>query len=124
MWFHRAKVNRAALAAIGSGTLLSMSAAHAPTVEITGTRIRSVDAVSNSPVSTLGAIELNTTQPAAVEEVIKNLPTAVPAMGPGMNNGSTGGARIDLRGLGSGSTSAPRTLVLLNGCLLYTSRCV
>ena len=115
MWFHRAKVNRAALAAIGSGTLLSMSAAHAQTVEITGTRIRSVDAVSNSPVSTLGAIELNTTQPAAVEEVIKNLPTAVPAMGPGMNNGSTGGARIDLRGLGSGSTSAPRTLVLLNG---------
>lgn len=114
--FHRSKLSRAALVAIGGTTLLSMTAALAQTVEITGTRIRSADVVSNSPVSTVTAAELNATQPAAVEEVIKNLPTAVPTMGPGMNNGSTGGARIDLRGLGSGGTSgAPRTLVLLNG---------
>ncbi len=79
MWFPRTKVNLAVLAAIGGSTLLYLSAARAQTVEITGTRIRSIDAVSNSPVSTLGAVELNTTQPAAVEEVIKNLPTAAAA---------------------------------------------
>lgn len=115
MSFRKARIHRAVLVVLGGGTLLSVSAVQAQTIEITGTRIRSADLVSNSPVTTLPAAELNATQPAAVEEVIKNLPTAVPAMGPGMNNGSSGGARIDLRGLGSGSTSAPRTLVLLNG---------
>ena len=115
MSIHRTRVNRAALAALGGGTLLSLGVVQAQTIEITGTRIRSADLVSNSPVSTVTAAELNALQPAAVEEVIKNLPVAVPAMGPGMNNGSTGGARIDLRGLGAGSSSAPRTLVLLNG---------
>jgi iron complex outermembrane recepter protein len=121
MSFKRVKPNPAALLAIGTigtiggATLLSVSAACAQVVEITGTRIRSLDAVSNSPVSTVSAGDLNATQPVAVEEVIKNLPSAAPSMGPGMNNGSSGGARIDLRGLGAGSTSSPRTLVLMNG---------
>jgi iron complex outermembrane receptor protein len=54
--------------------------------------------------------EINASQPAAIEEVIRGLPSAVPAIGPGTNNGTGGGATIDLRGLGSN-----RTLVLLNG---------
>jgi outer membrane receptor protein involved in Fe transport len=45
-----------------------------------------------------------------VEEFFKNLPAAVPAIGPGTNNGSAGGATIDLRGLGPN-----RTLVMING---------
>jgi iron complex outermembrane receptor protein len=114
--FKRNKVSAAVVLALG-GTLMAVMPAYAQErVEITGTRIKSADAVSNSPVSTLSGEDLNAVQPASVEEVVKNLPNAVPNMGPGMNNGSTGGARIDLRGLGSGSTSgAPRTLVLLNG---------
>ncbi len=42
--------------------------------------------------------------------MIRGLPSAVPAIGPGTNNGTGGGATIDLRGLGSN-----RTLVLLDG---------
>jgi len=116
--FKKTKVCMAAIVAIGgvvTGAPLPVLA-QGQVVEVTGTRLRSANIVSNSPVSTLSSQELNATQPAAIEEVIKNLPTAVPTMGPGMNNGSTGGARIDLRGLGSGGSSgAPRTLVLLNG---------
>src|SRR6202008_3830664 len=44
------------------------------------------------------------------EEFIKGLPVAVPSIGPGTNNGTSGGATIDLRGLGPN-----RTLVLING---------
>ncbi|MDO9095274.1 MAG: TonB-dependent receptor [Rubrivivax sp.] len=46
----------------------------------------------------------------AIEEVIRGLPAAIPAIGPGTNNGSGGIATIDLRGLGP-----QRTLVLING---------
>lgn len=85
-------------------------------IEITGSRIRTLDAISNSPVSTVSAVELNSSQPVSVEEVVKSLPASVPAIGPGTNNGSGGGATIDLRALGSGSVSgASRTLVLING---------
>ncbi len=79
-------------------------------VDVTGSRIKTFDATSNSPITSLSSAEVNATQPAAVEEVIKSLPAAVPAIGPGTNNGTGGGATIDLRGLGPS-----RTLVLVNG---------
>ena len=79
-------------------------------VIVTGTRIKSPGAVSNSPISSIAAEEIKSSQPIAVEEFIKALPSAVPAIGPGTNNGSGGGATIDLRGLGPN-----RTLVLLDG---------
>jgi outer membrane receptor protein involved in Fe transport len=56
------------------------------------------------------AEEIKSSQPVAVEEFFKGLPGAVPAIGPGTNNGSAGGATIDLRGLGPN-----RTLVMING---------
>ena len=79
-------------------------------IEVTGTRIRTPGAVSNSPISSVAEEEIKSAQPIAVEEFIKLLPAAVPAIGPGTNNGSGGGATIDLRGLGPN-----RTLVLLDG---------
>ena len=79
-------------------------------VTVTGTRIKSPGAVSNSPISSVTEEEIRTSQPVAVEEFIKLLPAAVPAIGSGTNNGSSGGATIDLRGLGPN-----RTLVLLDG---------
>lgn len=111
--FKRTKVASGVLAALGGAVLLATAPAMAQTaerVEITGSRIKSIDSFSNSPVTSLGEAELKSTQPAAVEEVVKSLAAATPAIGPGVNNGSGGGATINLRGLG-----APRTLVLIDG---------
>lgn len=80
------------------------------TVVVTGTRITSPGTTSNSPIGSITAEEIKSSQPVAVEEFFKGLPAAVPAIGPGTNNGSGGAATIDLRGLGSN-----RTLVLVNG---------
>ncbi len=117
--FKRTKVASGIMAALGGALLLAHPALFAQTaerVEVTGTRIKTIDAASSSPVSTLTASELNSSQPVAVEEIIRSLPNSVPAIGPGTNNGSGGGATIDLRGLGTGSISgASRTLVLVNG---------
>jgi outer membrane receptor protein involved in Fe transport len=79
-------------------------------VEVTGTRITSPGVTSNSPISSITAAEIQSNQPIAVEEFFKNLPAAAPSIGQGTNNGSAGGATIDLRGLGSN-----RSLVLING---------
>jgi outer membrane receptor protein involved in Fe transport len=79
-------------------------------VQVTGTRITTPGTTSTSPISSISAEEIRQSQPIAVEEVIKNLPAALPSIGPGTNNGTGGGATIDLRGLG-----ANRTLVLING---------
>ena len=78
-------------------------------VVVTGTRIRSPGLVSNSPISSVDRVEVDLRQPATVEEFIRDLPSALPSLGPGTNNGSIGGALIDLRGLGSN-----RNLVLVN----------
>jgi outer membrane receptor protein involved in Fe transport len=117
MSFKRTPVCTGVLLALGSALGAGGAFAQATErVEITGSRIRTLDTISNSPVSTVTAVELNASAPVAVEEVVKALPAAVPSIGPGTNNGSTGGAVIDLRGLGSGSVSgANRTLVLING---------
>ncbi|WP_342114119.1 TonB-dependent receptor domain-containing protein [Pseudoduganella sp. OTU4001] len=80
------------------------------TVQITGTRITTPGTTSNNPISSISAEEIKTAQPVAVEEFFKGLPAAVPAIGPGTNNGTGGGATIDLRGLGPN-----RSLVLVNG---------
>ena len=79
-------------------------------VEVTGTRITSPGITSNSPISSITAAEIQSTQPIAVEEFFKNLPAAAPSIGQGTNNGSGGASTIDLRGLGSN-----RSLVLING---------
>ncbi|MDL2355375.1 MAG: TonB-dependent receptor [Pseudomonadota bacterium] len=79
-------------------------------VQVTGTRITRPGTTSNSPISSISAEEIAAAQPISVEEFFKNLPAAVPAVGPGTNSGSGGAATIDLRGLGPN-----RTLVLVNG---------
>jgi outer membrane receptor protein involved in Fe transport len=111
--FQRTKVNAGVLLALGTALLGAGMAAHAQTsdrVEITGSRIKSVGNTSSSPISSVGRADIDTTQPVAVEELLRSLPAAYPAIGPSVNNGSNGTASIDLRGMGSN-----RTLVLLNG---------
>lgn len=108
--FKRTKICTGVLVALGGALSLPAFAQTAERVEITGSRIKSIGATSTSPITSVGVEEINSTQPAAVEEVIRGLPAAVPAIGPNTNNGSGGGATIDLRGLGTN-----RTLVLING---------
>lgn len=102
-----------AIAPMPSGAQAQTSSAQSGQIEqiiITGTRIRTPNVISNSPVTSVGELEIRANQPVAVEELIKQLPAAVPAIGPATNNGSGGGATIDLRGLGPN-----RSLVLLDG---------
>lgn len=111
--FTKTKVCQGVLSVLGGALLVAAQPAFAQAierVEITGSRIKSIGSTSTSPVTSVGAEEINSTQPAAVEEVIRGLPAAVPAIGPNTNNGSGGGATIDLRGLGTN-----RSLVLING---------
>lgn len=79
-------------------------------IVVTGSRIRQPGYEAASPITSVGAEEISFKQPTAVEDLVKELPAAVPAVGPGVNNGSGGGATVNLRGLGTN-----RTLVLING---------
>jgi iron complex outermembrane receptor protein len=111
--FKRTKICTGVLIALGGPALLGVNSAVAQEqqrIEITGTRIKTVGTVSSSPITSITAEELNSSAPVMVEEVIRSLPAAIPAMGQNMNNGSTGFATIDLRNLGTS-----RTLVLVNG---------
>lgn len=112
--FRKSKISTAALLALSGGIAFVTAPAYAQEtlerVEVTGTRIKTIGAVSSSPVTSVGAAEINSSQPVAIEEVVKGLPAAVPAIGAATNNGTGGGATLDLRGLGSA-----RSLVLIDG---------
>ncbi|GAB3378048.1 TonB-dependent receptor domain-containing protein [Lysobacter fragariae] len=79
-------------------------------IVVTGSRISIPGLTTNSPVMTVERSEIDRAQPATAEDFLKQVPAAVPAIGPGTNNGSNGGATINLRGLGSN-----RTVVLMDG---------
>ena len=79
-------------------------------VIVTGSRIARPDLETASPVNVVGSAEINFRQPGTAEELLRDLPSVRPAVGPGVNNGSAGAATIDLRGIG-----VERTLVLLDG---------
>src|SRR5687767_14580622 len=59
-------------------------------ISVTGTRINSPNAVSNSPIASYSAEEMEVKQTVTVEDFIKLLPGAMPSIGPGTNNGSGG----------------------------------
>ncbi|MDP5130784.1 MAG: TonB-dependent receptor plug domain-containing protein, partial [Paraglaciecola sp.] len=79
-------------------------------ISITGSRIRSANALSTSPISTIGEVEIEFQQQAEVERVFRNLPGTIPGDNGNVNNGTGGAATVNLRGLGSN-----RNLVLMNG---------
>ena len=112
--FKRNKICTAALAALG-GTLLVTSLpvlAQGQTVEVTGSRIKRIDAETALPVVTIKAADLERagvqTAEAAVQFIAQNQSTVNSSRSIGTTNG--GAAYADLRGLG-----VERTLVLLNG---------
>ncbi|MGO4894498.1 TonB-dependent receptor domain-containing protein [Flavobacterium sp. W21_SRS_FM6] len=79
-------------------------------ISITGSRIRSANALSTSPIATVGEVEIEFQQQAEVERVFRNLPGTIPGDNGNVNNGTGGAATVNLRGLGSN-----RNLVLMNG---------
>ena len=79
-------------------------------IVVTGTRLRSPNLESASPVTVVTAEEFALTGTTRVEDLINSLPQVFAAQGGSISNGATGTATLNLRGLGS-----ERTLVLVNG---------
>jgi outer membrane receptor protein involved in Fe transport len=81
-------------------------------IEVTGSRIRRVDAENASPVITVDRAAIEKTGKLTIGDLVQELPNiAGAATNPTVNNGGgTGASTVDLRGLGS-----QRTLILING---------
>ncbi|WP_326524778.1 TonB-dependent receptor plug domain-containing protein [Sphingomonas sp.] len=79
-------------------------------VVVTGSRIARPDLEVASPVNVIGTEEISLRQPNSAEDLLRDLPSVRPNLGPAVNNGSDGSASVDLRGIGSN-----RTLVIMDG---------
>jgi len=86
-------------------------------IQVTGSRIKRSDMENASPVTLIGADDIKAMGATSIDSVLQKMTATGGAMtNPGVNNGSGGNARIDLRGLGSS-----RTLVLVNGRRMIAS---
>jgi outer membrane receptor protein involved in Fe transport len=79
-------------------------------VEVTGSRIPSLNTDGASPITTLSAKDIKTDGVRNTEDLLNNLPQVFASQGAAISNGASGTATVDLRGMG-----AQRTLVLVNG---------
>ncbi|HET9429322.1 MAG TPA: TonB-dependent receptor plug domain-containing protein, partial [Allosphingosinicella sp.] len=77
---------------------------------ITGTLIQNPNLVATAPVNSVGEEEIELQQANVAEELLRELPGAVPSIGSAVNNGNGGASFVNLRGLGSN-----RNIVLLDG---------
>jgi iron complex outermembrane receptor protein len=86
-------------------------------ISVTGSRIKRADMETASPVSTIDAQAILASGATSIDGILQSMTAAGGAMtNPGINNGSGGNARVNLRGLGS-----DRTLVLVNGRRMIAS---
>jgi len=86
-------------------------------IQVTGSRIKRTDMETSSPVTLIGADDIQAMGASSIDSVLQKMTAAGGAMtNPAVNNGSGGNARVDLRGLG-----AQRTLVLVNGRRMINS---
>ncbi|WP_022686272.1 TonB-dependent receptor domain-containing protein [Sphingomonas phyllosphaerae] len=79
-------------------------------VVVTGTLIRNPNLIASSPVAVIGQEEIQLRQRNTAEELLRDLPGAVPSIGAQVNNGNGGSSFADLRGLGNF-----RNVVLIDG---------
>ena len=79
-------------------------------VEVTGSRIPTLNTEGSSPVTTLSAKDIKIDGVRNTEDLLNNLPQVFASQGAAISNGASGTATVDLRGMGS-----QRTLVLVNG---------
>jgi iron complex outermembrane receptor protein len=121
--FKRTKVCSAALLAIGGAMLATAApvwAQQAQTVEITGSRIKRVDAEGALPITTYTREDLQNSGVTTVAEFVRTIPFAQAGnFRPQSGSSYPGVALADLRGLG-----AERTLILLDGKRLPKSAAV
>jgi len=114
--FKKSKVCTAALLALGGSLVLTSlpALAQSDRVEITGSRIRALNAESPSPVQVLSAEDIAQSGAINLQDLLLKNPTlGTPAISRTNSNFSTssaGVALVDLRNLGTA-----RTLVLVNG---------
>ncbi|MEX6632289.1 TonB-dependent receptor domain-containing protein [Hyphococcus lacteus] len=96
-----------------SGAALAQSAAAdagTDQIVVTGTRLRSANAESVSPITSVDAAEFELRGTVRAEDLVNALPQVFAAQGAAASNEATGTAQVDLRGL-----DPSRTLVLVNG---------
>ena len=114
MTFKKTKVCKAALAAIGGAVMLTSLPTMVQAqerVEVTGSRIKRVDAEGALPVTTIGRAEIEASGAVTVAEFMRTIPFAAAGnFRPQSGSSAQSFASIDLRGLG-----AERTLVLIDG---------
>ena len=112
MFFKKSKVCAAALLAIGSSAAFAQQSLER--VEVTGSRILSLNAESAAPIQVLSSADIAASGVANLQELLLKSPVfGTPAISRTNSNFSTssaGVATVDLRNLGSN-----RTLVLVNG---------
>jgi outer membrane receptor protein involved in Fe transport len=79
-------------------------------IVVTGSRIRSANLESTTPVTQVTAADVVTQGVTRIEDLVNQLPQAFAAQNVTVSNAATGTATLNLRGLGSA-----RTLVLIDG---------
>src|SRR5687768_8532618 len=82
-------------------------------IVVTGTLIKNPNLTSSAPVNSVGEEEIELQQANVAEELLRELPGAVPSIGSAVNNGNGGASFVNLRGMGSN-----RNVVLLDGVRL------
>ncbi len=109
---------------LGSGALMATVAIAQETpktldtVQVTGSRIKRVDAETASPVFSLNKEAIDKTGALTIGDFLQDIPSVSgAATNPAVNNGGgTGEATVSLRGLGD-----ERTLILINGRRIVTN---
>lgn len=81
-----------------------------PEIVVTGTLISNPNLKASSPISVIGADEIQLRQNNSAEQLLREVPGIVPSLGSNVNNGNNGTSLVDLRGLGTN-----RNIVLLDG---------
>jgi iron complex outermembrane receptor protein len=93
-----------------AGTTPALAQENLGEIVVTGSRIRSANLESTTPVTQVTAADVVTQGVTRIEDLVNQLPQAFAAQNVTVSNGSDGTATLNLRGLGS-----PRTLVLVDG---------
>jgi outer membrane receptor protein involved in Fe transport len=109
--FQKTRLCKSLVVAFGGGMILASGSAFAQErIEITGSRIKTVQTEGTSPVVVLGKEAIQMEGVRNAEQLLNNLPQVFADQGGSVSNGATGTATVNLRNLGSN-----RTLVLVNG---------
>ncbi|MGQ0659738.1 TonB-dependent receptor domain-containing protein [Sphingosinicella sp.] len=103
----------AAAPAFAQNTAQTAESGDDQAIVVTGTLVRNPNLVASSPINSVGEQEIELQQANVAEELLRELPGAVPSVGSAVNNGNGGSSFVNLRGLG-----ANRNVVLIDGVRL------